>query len=141
MAAPSSDEIRRGLERHVELWNAGDKEAWIASWRSLVSGEPAMEDPVGTPLKRGWDTMLEAWDRSPNEAWKLTIETLYVCANEAALVIRNNGSVGGTSVSMRSVEIYAFGDDGSCHTKTYFDQPEGGAYANWNAELAGGETA
>jgi len=138
MGVPTPEQIRSGLERHVELWNAGDKDTWLAMWQSLITGEPTMEDPVGTPLKRGWEQMSDAWDHSPNEAWKLTIETLYVCGNEAAAVIRNDGNIDGTPISMRSIEIYAFHDDGSSHTKTYFDQPAGGEYAQWNADLARG---
>jgi hypothetical protein len=53
MSAPAAEEIRAAVERHVELWNAGDKEAWLAHWKRLVPGEVTMEDPVGTRSNAG----------------------------------------------------------------------------------------
>jgi hypothetical protein len=26
--------------KHAELWNAGDREGWIASWRTIATGDP-----------------------------------------------------------------------------------------------------
>src|SRR5437899_2088145 len=115
MSAPSAAEIRNAVERHVELWNAGDKEAWLAHWKRIVPGEITM-DAVGTPLKRGWDTMAEVWDASPNADWKLAIGMLYVCGSTGAAVIRNSGAVNGQPTLIESIEIYQFRDDGSLHT-------------------------
>jgi SnoaL-like protein len=137
MAAPSGDEIRALIEQHVALWNAGDKEAWLAAWQAAVPGGASMEDPVGTPVKRGWDLLAEAWDASPNQDWKLSIDRLIVCGNEGAAVIRNEGSVQGTPITVVSIEVYQFGDDGSVHTKTYWEAPEGGSdYAEWTASTS-----
>jgi len=133
MTVPSADEIRGLIQRHVELWNAGDKDAWLAHWQSVVTGEVSMEDPVGTPVKRGWDVMGEVWDASPNADWKLSVERLYVCANTGAAVIRNAGSVAGTPTVIESIEIYAFADDGSLHTQTYWELADGNEYAQWTA--------
>ena len=47
-------ELRAIVERFYELWNDGDKDGWLAHWRSVAPGEPRMEDPVGKPVKRGW---------------------------------------------------------------------------------------
>jgi hypothetical protein len=96
-----------------------------------------MEDPVGTPVKRGWEILGEAWDASPNQDWKLSIDRLIVCGNEGAAVIRNEGSVQGTALTVVSIEVYQFGDDGSVHTKTYWEAPEGGSgYADWTASTS-----
>jgi hypothetical protein len=38
--------------------------------------------------------------------------------------------------TIRSIEVHAFRDDGSSHTKTYFDMPEGSDYAAWTQSLA-----
>ena len=138
MAAPTADQIREALEQHVALWNRGDKEGWLAAWKSLVPGEVTMEDPVGTPVKRGWDVMGEVWDASPNADWKLSIEKLYVCASTGAAVIRNAGTVAGTPTVIESIEVYEFRDDGSLHTKTFWELAEGNEYAQWTAET--GET-
>jgi SnoaL-like domain len=134
MAAPTADQIREVLDQHVALWNAGDKEAWLAAWKSLVPGDVTMEDPVGTPTKRGWDVMADVWDASPNADWKLSIEKLYVCASTGAAVILNEGTVAGTPTVIESIEIYEFRDDGSLHTKTFWELADGNEYAQWTAE-------
>lgn len=133
MSAPSAEEIRAAVEGHVRLWNAGDKDAWLAHWKGLVPGATTMEDPVGTPLKRGWDVQIEAWDRA-NADWKLDIGLLYVCGSTAAAVIRNSGSVNGESMTIESIETYAFTDDGSLHTSTFWPLSIGTEYAEWTAE-------
>ncbi len=134
MSAPTAEEIRAAVERHVELWNAGDKEAWLAHWKGVVPGEATMEDPVGTPTKRGWAVMGDVWDASPNADWKLGIDLLYVCGTTGAAVIRNSGTVNGEPTLIRSIEIYKFGDDGSLHTSTFWDLSAGNQYAQWTAE-------
>ncbi|MCW2686603.1 MAG: hypothetical protein JWR37_1493 [Mycobacterium sp.] len=133
MSAPNAEDIRAAVEGHVELWNAGEKEAWLAHWKRFVSGEATMEDPVGTPLKRGWDVQIEAWDRA-NAEWKLAIVLLYVCGSTAAAVIRNSGTVNGEPMTLDSIEIYAFGDDGTLHTTTFWPLTLGNVYAQWTAE-------
>ena len=92
-----------------------------------------MEDPVGTPLKRGWDVHSEVSDRAPAE-WKLSIGLLYVCGSTAAAVIRNSGTVNGEPMTLESIEIYAFGDDGSLHASTFCPLSIGSEYAQWTAE-------
>jgi hypothetical protein len=132
--APTADEIRKMMDRHCELWNAGDKEAWLNEWQTFLPGGVAMEDPVGTPVKRGWEMMSEVWDASPNADWKLSVERLTVCGNEAAAIIRNAGTVNGAPLVIESIEIYQFGDDRSCYTKTFWEIGEDNAYAEWSAK-------
>ncbi|HEY3995269.1 MAG TPA: nuclear transport factor 2 family protein [Mycobacterium sp.] len=139
MSTHSAETIRAALERHVELWNAGDKEAWLAHWKHVVPGEVTMEDPVGTPVKRGWDVMAQVWDASPNADWKLGIDLLHVCGTTGAAVIRNSGAVNGTPMLVQSIEIYKFGDDGSLHTSTFWDLSIGNEYSQWTKETGEGE--
>jgi hypothetical protein len=137
MPAPTADEIRKMMDRHCELWNAGDKEAWLAEWQAFLPGGVEMEDPVGTPVKRGWEMMAEVWDASPNADWKLSVERLVVCGNEAAAIIRNAGSINGTPLVIESIEIYQYGDDRSCYTKTFWEIGEGNPYGEWSASTGG----
>ena len=52
-------------------------------------------------------------------------------------MIRNEGSVQGTPLTVVSIEVYQFGDEGSVHTKTYWEAPEGGSgYAEWTASTS-----
>ncbi len=123
MAVPTEAEIRRMMERHVELWNANDKARWLEEWQAIAPGEPTMEDPVGTPARRGWEAVAEAWDATPPSEWRITMEKLIVCANEAAAVMRNEGVVNGAPVAVESIEVYAFADDGSLSSRTYWTVP------------------
>ncbi len=34
-------------EKHCPLWNAGEREAWVESWRTIADGPLYMYDPVG----------------------------------------------------------------------------------------------
>ena len=134
MAAPTPERMRAFFERHVELWNAGKKDEWMTNFRDLVTGDFSLEDPVGNPPQRGFAAMSDIWDMSPNAEWKLAIEMLFVCGNELAAVISNDGAIEGQPISIKSIELYTFGDDGSLTGKVYRDVLEGGAYEEWSAQ-------
>jgi hypothetical protein len=34
--------------KHADLWNAGKRDEWVASWRTIRSGDVRVFDPVGT---------------------------------------------------------------------------------------------
>jgi hypothetical protein len=123
------------MEHHVELWNAGDKEAWLSHIKQASPGGLTMEDPVGTPIKHGHDIMNEVWDlaHSGRESWTLSIDHLVICGHELAMVINNEGIIQGTPVVVRSIETYRFDDDGSLLIRTYHDIPAGSAYGEWTA--------
>ena len=55
MGTPSRQELREWARNYVALWNAGDKDAWLANWRNVAPGDFRMFDPVGTPEKRGFE--------------------------------------------------------------------------------------
>lgn len=40
--------------QHAELWNAGKKDEWVASWRTICPGEVRLFDPVGAEGKHGF---------------------------------------------------------------------------------------
>ena len=46
--------------KHAELWNAGKKDEWVASWRTICPGEVRMFDPA--------DVLLEFY-KYPAEHW------------------------------------------------------------------------
>ena len=64
MGVPSRAARLAHAGQYCELWNAGRKDDWVASWRTIVQGEVTMFDPVGTRPKHGFDeAMSEAFDK------------------------------------------------------------------------------
>ena len=89
MAIPSREARLAHARVHCELWNAGKKDEWIASWRTIAPGEVTMIDPVGTKMKHGFDNATsEAFDmfQPVNKMHMLTVK---VNGNEMAWVIEN----------------------------------------------------
>jgi hypothetical protein len=130
----SPADMRAIVERHVELWNAGGKAAWIAHLKQSSSGGFSMEDPVGTPTKRGHDILSEVWDNSFSQgAFTLSVDHLVTGGNEVAILANSNGTIDGAAVVVRSIEIYRFGDDDSLHIRAFWDIPAGSAYGEWTA--------
>lgn len=140
MTTPTADQIRRALTHHVELWNAREREAWLAHWRATCPGGYALEDPVGTPVKRGFDLLGEVWDRAfADTAWTITMQQCIVCANEAALVMVNEGTLGGVPVTAQGIEIYRF-EDQSVHQRTFYELPDS-TYADWTRTTGEGTSS
>ena len=133
MAVPSPEEIRTIIERSYELWNADDKEGWLAHWKSVTPGDHTIEDPIGTPPKYGWDIMGELWDQTGRDRLYITVERIIVCGNEGVAVARNEGRVKGRPVRIDSVDMYRFTDDGSTHTRSFWNIPDGLPYGEWTA--------
>ena len=78
MSQPAATAMRDFMERHVELWNAGEKEPRLAHQLASCAGGLTMEVSVGTPIERSVDIPIEAWDQAFAERrWKLAIEHLF----------------------------------------------------------------
>src|SRR5688500_7108657 len=54
MGVPSRAARLAHAGKYCELWNAGRKDEWVASWRTLIQGDVTMYDPVGTKPKHGF---------------------------------------------------------------------------------------
>ena len=128
MATPSTAQLLTWAHAYVELWNAGDKEAWISNWRSVAPGDFRMLDPVGTPMKKGFEECCaKSFDLfQPSIRFKVAEGTLFVCGNEVAWHLENHfDSPEGPKVG-HSLETYQFGDDGSVSIRTYYRVPSHG---------------
>ena len=76
--------------KHAELWNAGKKDEWVASWRTICPGEVRMFDPVGTEEKHGFDAATsDAFDMFQS-ILKINMITVQVNGNEMAWVCENH---------------------------------------------------
>jgi hypothetical protein len=61
----TAEQARAAVVRHVEMWNAQDKAAWLA----LFAEDVNYEDPPGTVACCGRQVMADyAWDRSFTES-------------------------------------------------------------------------
>ena len=126
MPTPTFDELKRWSERYVELWNAGDRDAWAENWRSVAPGDFRMLDPVGTPEKHGFEECcLASFDLfQPNVRFRIQPGTLMICGNEVAWCLENHieTKTGESRVGL-SLETYRFEPDGSVVIRTYYRVP------------------
>ena len=92
MAYPDKKKLMDWATNHPILWNAGNKQAWIANWRTVATGEFRMLDPVGTPEKQGFKSCCEdSWDLFQERVrFKIQPGTLFVCENEVAWCLENH---------------------------------------------------
>src|SRR5947209_7839160 len=113
---------RRAVERHCEYWNARDQQ----SWSRLFAADVVFEDPVGAPPKHGAEAVRESWERSltPGREWHLVPTRIIACGGEAAVVMRNEGNLHGTSVVVETLEVWRVGDDGLVTSIRAFFEPD-----------------
>ncbi len=125
MAYPSKQSLLNWANNYPELWNAGDKQAWIDNWHSVASGEFRMLDPVGTPEKIGFKHCCEdSWDLfQPRVRFRIQPGTLFVCGNEVAWCLENHFEGKDGEHVQYSIETYRFGDDSSVDIRTYYRVP------------------
>ncbi len=125
MPVPTKKQLLHWADQYVALWNAGDKDAWAANWRSVAPGEFRMLDPVGTPEKRGFEECaLASWDLfQSNVKFKISEGSLFVCGNEVAWLLENHINNSGQKMMGLSIETYRFEEDGSVVIRTYYRVP------------------
>ena len=98
--------------QHAELWNAGRKAEWVASWRTIVPAGVRMYDPVGTEEKHGIDAATsDAYDMFQS-IQKLRMITVQVNGNEMAWVCENTFGTEPDVGTAYSIETFAWGEDG-----------------------------
>ena len=123
---PTREEIETWAKNYVDLWNRGEKEAWIANWKKMATGAFTMLDPVGTPPKHDFvGCCLEPYDLfQPMTELYVDPETMFICGNEVAWVMENTFTKDGQAEKMKSIETFYFGDDGSVEIRTHYDVPD-----------------
>jgi hypothetical protein len=127
MAIPNFDALKQWAENYVRHWNSGDKEAWVANWRSVAPGDFRMLDPVGTPEKVGFESCcLASYDLfQPKVEFKIAEGTLFICDNEVAWLLENRIRTQGREAFVGlSIETYRFEPDGSVMIRTYYKVPK-----------------
>ena len=123
-AVPSRQARLAHAAQHAELWNAGKKEEWVASWRTIVPGDVRMFDPVGTEEKLGFDAATsDAFDMFQS-ILKIKMLTVQVDGNEMAWVCENYFGTEPNVQMAYSIETFAWDDEGNLLIKTYYPMPE-----------------
>jgi len=87
-----------------------------------------MLDPVGGPVKQGRPALEHTWERSfqPGHHWRIEPVFMQICEDQAALHVRNRGTIDGAPIELDSIEIYWVDDAGKIfRVQTYFGPPEG----------------
>ena len=125
MPFPTKHALLHWAENYPLLWNAGDKSAWVANWRTVATGEFRMLDPVGTPEKHGFKQCCEdSWDLfQPRVSFRIQPGTLFVCGNEVAWCLENHFEGPEGPQVQYSLETYQFGEDSSVNIRTYYRVP------------------
>jgi hypothetical protein len=125
MNIPTREARMAHAAKHCELWNAGKKQEWIDSWRSIVKTDTViMFDPVGTEEKQGFDHFTNyAYDLFQS-ILKMHMLTVKVNGNEMAWVIESHFQPGEDLIKAISIETFQWCNDGSFLIKTYYDMPD-----------------
>lgn len=118
MSRLTSEQIRSFVVESIQLWNDGEKDAFLALYQNMAPGGFRFENPVGTGVQEGWDALEKMWD---DYAAIVQIEILYLIVNgsEAVAVMANKANVGDRPAVRYSGETYHFYEDGSFHAR-YF---------------------
>ena len=113
---------RTAVQNHCAFWNARDREAWSA----IFADDVVFEDPVGSPPKHGREAVRKQWELSmtPGRDWRLIADRIYVCGDEAAVVMRNEGNLHGQEVVVETLEIWKVGPQGLVQTVRAFFEPD-----------------
>jgi ketosteroid isomerase-like protein len=122
MAAGTAEQARDAVHRHIELWNAQEREKWLA----LFAEDVHYEDPPGIVASHGRQVMADhAWDRSftDTKRWILEAVLVIACGHEAVVHIRNHGSVEGRPAWTDSMEVWAVDADGLVTSVRAFWEP------------------
>lgn len=123
-AVPSRRARLAHAAKHAELWNAGRKDAWVASWRTICPGKVRMFDPVGTEEKHGFETATsEAFDMF-QKLLRIKMLTVHVNGDEMAWVCENFFGTEPNVLSTYSIETFAWDSQGDLLIKTYYPMPE-----------------
>lgn len=124
---PSKAALKTWANNYDKLWNAGDKQGWVDSYRTVVQGDTIrMLDPVGTPEKFGFKHCCEdSWDLfQPNVRFNIPKESLFILANEVCWVMQNHVTKNGQEFVEPSIESFRFEPDGSLVIRTWYRIPQ-----------------
>jgi steroid delta-isomerase len=103
------DQIRATVDAYVAAYRNNDKAALLACY----ADDCEWHDPVGTPSHHGLAGIDAFWDgvRQMVERLVLVPSAVYVCGNEACMVMEIHSTMGGTEMVLDAVDVFVFDDD------------------------------
>jgi steroid delta-isomerase len=108
----TTEQIRAALDRYIELFSAGDGEAWS----QLFAVDVRHEDPVGTPVNEGRDAVAAFYANTVALFGSIRLtaaEAPIVLGNEAILTLRASAGAGDGRVTIpRIVDLITFNELG-----------------------------
>ena len=119
----SPGEMRAFVIRQGELWNAGDRAGFVASYHEIAPAGFAMEFPVGGPIHRGWDALDDLWN---NYQTRIRVSyPIVACGDngEMAVLEQIDAEVEGRVVSRHSIHSYVCADEGML-VRYFADSPQ-----------------
>jgi hypothetical protein len=122
-AVPSRRARLAHAAKHAQLWNAGKREEWTASWRTIAPAQVRLFDPVGTEEKHGFDAATGDEFDMFQSILKIKMITVQVNGNEMAWVCGNYFGTESNVEITYSIETFAWDDAGHFLIKTYYPMP------------------
>ena len=110
---PTKEQIENTMKIHFNSWNNQKKDEWMNNWTEDI----IMYDPVGGPNKEGKTALEETWKNSFKDGhhWKIEPIFMQICENQAALHVKNYGTVENEPIELDSIEIYWINDLGKIY--------------------------
>lgn len=108
---PTRDELAAIPDRYLAAVSAGDVDAIMA----LYNDDPWVEDPIGQPAHEGAAAVRAFYQALADSGVKITltrITPVTVAGLEVAFCFRVDVDLGGSTMSMATIDTMVFDDDG-----------------------------
>ena len=125
---PTSDQVRGAVERHCQYWNERNQQAWEALFADDVTS--TIPSACRPSTARGGAELLGAL-ADPGREWRLVAERIVVCADEAAVLMRNEGNLHGREVVVDSIEVWKVGADGLVRAVRAYFEPDANVQSDY----------
>lgn len=119
---PTPDELRAAVASYIDAMSTNDKERWV----SLFATDATLEDPVGSEVSKGHDAIREFWDMVHTLSSTITLVPtgpVRVAGTEVAFPMQAVSDVGGTSMVVDIIDVFAFDDEGKIASMRAFWDP------------------
>lgn len=109
MSAPDNDPYTSFIHAQVSAWNNGDKEAFLAAYKSIAPGKLTIEYVGRTPPTDGWAVLEQMWT---NTNAIVNIEECMLIANANEVACHNRNHMPSRDMTIETIEVYSFnGED------------------------------